>query len=325
MAKKKKRKAKAKKKRQKLKATKSDLKSHIKFSARPSFSDMDAPDGFRPVSITQAMMEFAKQIMEDAKGENLQDEEALQIATILWNYQIMIEDGNEGDSILSELTKEIKSSFGLNDKEASEYIQKMVEKKKHLFPPEIQPRHPMTIFMRKEISHLIPEFSYSKIDLSGESIPPDDEDKKLIKSIIKMDQYIINGADYDDWEDHYFAMKEECSAKFYNWLNDKGLSEFSEDFPYWVEIYLNFIYSYMHDDIVLLEKVSPIYIEEFFADYVLRKIIIEPHEYVQFIPAIKMFYVFLNEKGYIDEPGPIVKLVDAFEPHFIEILRKRFS
>ncbi|KPA09070.1 hypothetical protein MHK_010760 [Candidatus Magnetomorum sp. HK-1] len=68
-------------------------------------------------------------------------------------------------------------------------------------------------------------------------------------------------------------MEKTCSERFYKWLNDKGLTEYSKDFPYWTEIYLNFIYRYMHDDIVLLKKVPPRYIEEFFVDYVIRKVI----------------------------------------------------
>ena len=81
----------------------------------------------------------------------------------------------------------------------------------------------------------------------------------------------------------------------------------------------------MHDDIVLLKEVPPIYIEEFFTDYVLRKVMVDPNEYVQFIPAIKTFYTFLHEKGYIDNPEPMIELLDAYELTFIEILRKRFG
>ena len=316
-------------KQNRLKAVKPQKQSkpprNIQFLERVSFSEMEAPDGFRPISISQAMMEYAKPLMELAERGDIDDEKVFQIASALWNYTILLGDGKKDEDMRINIYRLIECTYGMSGEESSGLIEKMIQRKNHLFPPDIQPEYPMTLFIRKEVSHLIAEFDYSKIDLSGETIPPDKKDRELIKSITRMDQYIIDGADYDEWEDHYFSMEEECADRFHKWLNDKGLSEYSEDFPYWTETYLNFVYNYMHDDIVLLKKVSSRYIEEFFADYVLRKIMVEPYEYAQFIPAIKLFYTFLQEKGYLDDPKPIVELIDAFEPHFIEILRKRFG
>ncbi len=183
----------------------------------------------------------------------------------------------------------------------------------------------MTMFMRKEVSKLITEFNYSQLDLSGDAGEPDEKDKALVEAIVEMDAFMVDGADYDDWEDHYFSMEEECADRFHDWLIDKEATEFSEDFPFWVKTYVAFIYNYMHDDIVLLKDVPPIYLEEFFADYVLRKVMVESHEYVQFIPAIKSFYTFLWEKGYMDAPDPMIDRLDSFESFFITILRKRFG
>ena len=324
-------KPKSQKKKLKLVKLKTQPQSHLppeiqQLISRPSFADMEAPDGYIPISITQAIMEYAKPLIELSESDDIKDQNnILQIVQALWNYTIMLEDGKNNYGMKSSILNSIKSTYSMKSKEANDFLNKMIERKSYLFPPEIQKKPSMTMFMKQDVSNLITEFNYNKLYLPGGLIPPNTKDKALVKAIIKMDKFMLDEADYDDWGDHYFAMEKECVDRFHSWLNDKGLTEYSEDFPYWVQTYLNFIYNYMHDDIVLLKDVPSIYIEEFFADYVLRKIMVEPHEYIQFIPAIKTFYIFLQEKEYIDEPEPMKALLDSFEPIFIEILRKRFG
>jgi len=74
-----------------------------------------------------------------------------------------------------------------------------------------------------------------------------------------------------------------------------------------------------------LKSVSPIYIEEFFLDYILRKVYTEPYEYIKYPPSLKCFYDFLHEKEYLDNPHKIKRLLDEIEPYFISVLRDRFS
>jgi len=104
---------------------------------------------------------------------------------------------------------------------------------------------------------------------------------------------------------------------------NKLLNKLRQHFPYWTEIYLNYIYRYMHDDIVLLKDVPPIYFKEFFSDYVLRKVMAEPHEYVQLIPALKAFYTFLYEKGYYVDAEIMIDILGAAESLFFNILKKQ--
>jgi hypothetical protein len=80
-----------------------------------------------------------------------------------------------------------------------------------------------------------------------------------------------------------------------------------------------------HDDDITFTTVMPIYIEEFFADFVLRKVMVEPHEYIRWLPALKLFTTFLFEIGYEQNPVRIITLLDRIEPHFLEILQKRYS
>ncbi|MBW2054219.1 MAG: hypothetical protein JRF62_10610 [Deltaproteobacteria bacterium] len=71
--------------------------------------------------------------------------------------------------------------------------------------------------------------------------------------------------------------------------------------------------------------VPDIYFLEFFEDFLLRKMMVEPMEYVYGPPALKLFYRFLHEKGYLDNPEDMIRKIDKLEPYFIEVLRKQFS
>jgi hypothetical protein len=51
---------------------------------------------------------------------------------------------------------------------------------------------------------------------------------------------------------------------------------------------------------------------------------VTPPEYVFWPPALKLFYRFLNEKGYLNNPDTIIGRIDKIEPDFIEVLKHQF-
>lgn len=51
----------------------------------------------------------------------------------------------------------------------------------------------------------------------------------------------------------------------------------------------------------------------------------EPHEHVDWPPVLKLFYNFLYEKEYLNDPAFIIEVIDDLEPRFIDALRNRFS
>ena len=81
----------------------------------------------------------------------------------------------------------------------------------------------------------------------------------------------------------------------------------------------------MHEDEINIKTVMAIYMEEFFVDFVLRKVSVEPHEYIEWPPAIRLFYMFLDEIGYLKSPEKIIKFIDQVEPLFIKIIKERYS
>ncbi|MCX5906010.1 MAG: hypothetical protein NTY64_02165, partial [Deltaproteobacteria bacterium] len=113
---------------------------------------------------------------------------------------------------------------------------------------------------------------------------------------------------------------------FKKWLMAKGFEDNPEEYSHCLDIYLTFIYRYLHDDLVLLKSVPDQYIIEFFEDFLLRKVMCKPFEYLFWHPALKLFYRFLNEKGYMpmNDTAAVLEKLDLIEPHFLEILQKRY-
>ena len=314
------------KKQRKSKSRQDHSKSQpqIQHTIRPALSDIEAPEGFRAVSMSHAMMEYAKPVMKYVDdGTVSAPNVAMLIVQSLWNYSIH-SDNENSDKIKNDILRLIRSALHLNKKESVELFKEMVQRKNYLLPHEIQPESPLTMFIRKEEHYLIPDFDYSRLNFSKEPVIPDDNDRKMVSAINRMDKFIADGEDYGEWEDHYFSMEEQCTGRFHNWLTDKGLHEFSEDFPFYVETFINFVYRYSQTS-TGLKSVLPGEFEEFFFDYLLRKVITEPYEYVYWPPALKLFYTFLHEKEYIRNPESTIQLIDIMDPELIKILRDRFS
>ncbi len=334
MAKKKKRdiskrrlKAREKNKRKRnLLLVKSRAAAEPKTILRPGLPHMGAPKGFRSISMSQAMMEYAKPLFELAKGEENAFDETLQISMLIWNHTISIEEDKRDKKIESEILKSLGSAYSLKKDEADALLRKMIDRYAFLFPKDKQPeRGTPFMFMRKEIHYLIKSFNYERLALSNEIFPADQEDGELIEIIEKLDDHIENSAEYAAYEDLLFSLYDECRERFEKWLMSKGLKKNIQDFSHCLQPYLDFIYGYMHDDTVVLKAVPDIYFLEFFEDYLLRKMMVEPMEYVYWPPALKLFYRFLHEKGYLDNPDDLIRKIDKVEPYFIEVLRKQFS
>ena len=321
------RKSKSKERKTKRRKRRDSLSSkrEPKIIYRPAITDIDTPEGFRPISMSQALIEYAKPIRERLGEESMEVFQlAMDLAMPLWNYAIRLEKEEEDDLLKTKIIIQIKKSLKMNINKAREFFEMMVERKSYLLPPKIQPEHPMTMYIRKESDYLITDFDYDEVKISDEPMPPDDDDKKLIHQIELQDKDIADGTEYEKWEERYFKMVDNCNDRYKKWLIDKGLDKFKDDFPYCIEIFLNFIYTYHHDEYADLKSVSVYLLQEFFTDHLFRKVLVEPFEYVHWIPALKLFYRFLFEKEYLKDPKTVIRLLNLIEPHFMKILRKRY-
>jgi hypothetical protein len=275
--------------------------------------------------MTQAMMEYAKPVMEILKPDAMPEmNEAFQIAMALWNHALDVERNTEShnrDMLIALVSKELN----MDRQESDEFINRMAERKRTLLPSDMQPKNPRIMFIKKEGHVLIPEFDYDSLTLSGEAFIPDNEDKELLAMLHRMDKHIRYGNDYGEWEKFYNKCMDACKSRFKNWMICKGMDRYQEDFPFNIQVYLDFVYTYRHRDKITPKSITPDYFQEFLCDFVLRKVLLEPRDYIQFPPTLKTFYLFLSEIGYMEDAETIIESIDETEPRFIDVLRKMFS
>jgi hypothetical protein len=286
------------------------------------FGDVpDAPPGFRPLPMTQAMLEFAAPLMAYVEQGTIQDPNAaLQIAMQLWNCTLPNIPPAQRPS-RTAIVYAIQTTLQMDRQEAEAFCERMIARKAYLFPDEIQPEGAMTMFMRKEVEYLITPFVESQLHVSDALLPLEEEDRPFLAALRHLEARIAAHVAYDAWEADFFVMQDLCGQRYQHWLQAKGVPEtYSEQFPFCVETYLNFIYQY---DACTLRDVSPEALAEFFLDYLLRKVMAQPPEYTHWPPALRLFYRFLAEKGYLDDPKPIVAGLYAIEPDFIALVKQR--
>jgi len=251
---------------------------------------------------------------------------AFQLSSLLWNYSKAMQDGKIEQRIEKEIVKEVKSALGLNMNETRELIKRMVARYHYLFPEDIQPKPPSPfMFIRKEVRHLIRPFDYGKLDISDRFIPPDTDDQDAIEKLTQLDTLVLDQADYEQFESLLTEVKDSCEERFRQWLVAKGLDEHAEDFAGCPFIFFDFVYGYMHDEVIVLKTVTDRYWMEFFEDFLIRKMMAAPPEYILWPPALKLFYRFLHEKEYLDNPDKIVGQIDKIEPYFTKVLKHQFS
>ena len=302
---------------------KPEIPSELLF--RPPISDVEAPEGFYTISMTQAMMKFGEPILDRAQPNDIDEMNFyLNVVMLIWNYTISVEQDCRSDKAKKEVLDFIMTAIESTEDDANKFMDKMIERKEYLFPPEIQPKGTSHMYIRKEMDHIISRFNYQKLNIKDEPIPITAKDTKFIENLNEMNRLILEDADYDSWENFYLELEDECRERFRIWLIDKGLSEYAGSFEFSAGMYLNFIYRYGHSETTILKKVAPVDIEEFFLDHVLRKVMLEPNEYPEIFPAVKLFYQFLTEKGYIGDPSNIINLLDEIETEFLEVLQSRY-
>jgi hypothetical protein len=303
-------------------------KRHQRQAARPfapgglPFGDTpEAPPGFRPLPMMQAMLEFAAPLMDYVEQGTVQDpNEALQIAMQLWNSTLPNVPPAQRPS-RSAMLHAIQTTLQMSQQDAEAFCERMIARKAYLFPEEIQPAGSMTMFMRKEVEYLITPFAESQLHLSDAPIPPDRDDATVLEALRQLEARIAAGEDYGDWEADFFAMQEQCCQRYQQWLRAKGVSEtLSQQFAFCLDPYLTFLFQYDGGNV---QDVVPDALEEFFMDWLLRKVMVQPPEYTQWPPTLRLFYRFLADKGYLADPEPIVATVQALEPDFIALVQQR--
>lgn len=324
-------KAKSKKQTKKpLKLVKSNNQTqHGLFPPHVSYDDIEPPDGFRSVSMTQALMEFASPITKIVPLPNNdigRTNEIFSVGMEIWNYTIDESISKKTKKSEKEMLSLISQRLGLDKNDAREFLSMMVERKHFLFPDEVQPKGTPFMFLRKQVSYLISKFDNEESNLSKEVFGPNAIDMELVQNLNWMDQHIRVLKDYDKCEKIFEKVQDAIFNRFQIWLTNKGVSNHQKKFALIVGMYLDFIYGYEHEQPLTLKDGPGEYLAEFAVDFLLRKVTIDPWEYSLCPSGLRLFYTFLFEKGYLREPPEVmIEFLVILEPHFVDILREEFN
>ncbi len=290
------------------------------FLNSPTFVDLKAPKGFRTVTISQALSEFSEPLMEHMNGDDFEElNTVMNLGIQIWNFS---NPEAPEPTPRVQMIEQVGQMLEMDEIDAIDLFEQMLSRKAHLFPEDIQPHAPMTMFMRKEVDYRIKQFDETQMNYSEESIPPDAEDQKMIDDLNRLDAMLADGEDYDEWEKLYLSLEEFCCDRYFAWLTLKGVSEeYCRMFPFCIQTYLDFVYRYNAES---LDQLNEFDLEDFLRDHLLRKVLIKPNDYVCWPPALRLFYTFLAEKGYLETPKLFIELLNELEPEFIDILKEHY-
>ena len=251
----------------------------------------------------------------------------MQASMLLWNHALEEERGESEGPGKAEVVNVLSKTFRLKGDEAEALRARMVARRSWLFPLDKQPAERTSSFMimRKETLAEIKPFAYDRLRHTEDSIPSGPEDRALIEKISKLDRFMENEADYGEYEKLLTETKDEAERRYKQWLSDRGLPSEFHQLSGCLYNYFDFVYGYMHDDIVTLKTVTLSYLTEYFEDFLIRKVYGPPQEYVEWPPAIKLFYLFLKDKGYMEDVASVTSMINALELRFMDILKKQFS
>lgn len=322
----------AQRKQQKRKTKAAALRSRPQGQVRyrPGIAEMGAPEGFRAIGMAQAIMEYAKPLQEYSTRETqgLDDlNRLMQPAILLWNHSLAVEKAEANGLETAKVVRVLSETFGLGKDEAEALRARMVARRKWLFPEEVQPADKMTTFMimRKEVSAEIRPFAYDRLRHTEEAISPDDDDRALIDKINRLDRFMEEEADYGEYEKLLNDTKDLAEMRLRQWLAARGFPAEFHGLSECIYNYMDFVYGYMHEHAVTLKTITLDYLAEYFEDFLIRKVYCDPQEYVEWPPAIKLFYLFLKDKEYMEDTASVTSMLNALEPRFMDVLRKQFS
>jgi hypothetical protein len=157
-------------------------------------------------------------------------------------------------------------------------------------------------------------------------VAPEAREVELFKDLRRLDALVGQQAEWEEIETLLSSIKDTFGDAFHKWLSAKGIEEpLADDLAACLPIWLDFIYAYGHDEDTPLNKVPSSSWLEFFHDFLLRKLMADPPSYVNWPPALNLFYSYLQERGYLDSSQEAENAIRRIEPEFYDLLRKEFS
>jgi len=281
---------------------------------------------FRPLPFMQAMMQYARPLMDMSPGEDVTPaSEIFSTAVSIWNYAGQPEDAAQAETEQRKLVKAIAKTFRLDKAEGKRILDMMVERREFLMPSDLQLFDPFFLVVRRDVSYLLTEFDYGRLEFSMDPVPPQPEDEAWLADLQDLDSWMQDGAEVWECEKEAMEIKEALLDSYSRWLHAKGLGDYADDFDFFAGVYLEFVYETDHREAVTLKSVPDPILEHFFSDFVLRKALTTPTKYPTCPASVIFLYSFLQDKGYMANTKSMVSNLAELEQIFFLFVKGMFG
>jgi hypothetical protein len=274
--------------------------------AKASGSDVPlVDDGYRIVGPAQAMVDYAKPLIDEAESEEDLNK-ALTFAQVLWNLALI---GRSDPEEFEKQKKELTDEMGIP--EADDIIKEMIVRFERMFP--FTGRVP-GFYVRERVIDIeeYEPFDESTLHISEDKIPPTRKEMKLAETLREIDP----GEDTSD----LIKWQNQVLDRYVEWCIAKGVPEDEAGhFAYNVNMYLDFLNNYSGETVSA--DTPPEVIQEFMQTHFIRKTS-SPAERKTMMPyALKLFMQYLDEKGIVSGTEDVIRIVESEQDDFQENLK----
>lgn len=149
------------------------------------------------------------------------------------------------------------------------------------------------------------------------------EDLKVVHNLNRLDHLVMKFGDPEKYDELLWEVQQGIMERLDIWLSLKGIRRERRAMVTCADVYLTFIYGVKHEKPLTLKRALGENLVAFMFHYLLRNRTIKPCECAFYPSAIRLFYMFLQEKGYqIPRARIMVALLDKIEPCFLYWLRE---
>ena len=271
-------------------------------------SGSDVPlveDGYRIVGPAQAMVDYAKPLMEEAESKKEMDK-AFMLAQVFWNLALL---GRSDPEEFEKQRKELADDMGIP--EADDVIEEMIERFERMFP--YAGRQP-AFYMRERLIDIeeYEPFDESTLHISEDKIPPTRKEMKLAQRLRKIDP--------DEDKSGLVKWQNRVLDCYVEWCIAKGVPEDKAGhFAYNVNSYLNFLNDY-HGETVSADTPAEV-VQEFMRAHFIRKTSSSAQRKTMMPSALKLFMQYLDEKGIVSGTERVKRIVESEQDAFQENLK----
>jgi len=274
-------------------------------------------DGYRIVGPTQAMLDYAKPLLDKCESE-AEIEQVLSLAQMFWMLAIL-----EGTESLEEV--EIKKKLAeLDSPEAKELFSMMRERFRLMFPTlaDESPFYIKERVLEEDIEEFVP-FDESALQINDNVVPPTKDELRLAETLRifnNEEDEDVEDEDVEDYEDKLTKWQDKILDCYTDWCRAVGVpDDESLLFAQVVSHFLSFLYdNYLE---VPSDHIPDEAIQEFMEVYYIKKVWAPSGEKSMMPVALKLFIRYMDEKGIIPGIKSLLNIIESEQDTFLRNLK----